>query len=248
MTTPVKLSEAGKRGLAALGRVARTIPTRAPAVEVRLGTSSPAVADGEVLVLVMCKTGALVGKTEVSGDPDLGSLRALFIGAEVAADRLARAAPAQLPALSSSESATLDKAGLVESARASDPLERTRIELELFLRESLSLTQAAHALRVSTGRLRQRLSPEVRTLYGVKVGRAWRVPRFQLGKRGALVRNLEKVLPHVSRSAHPLAVQRWFTSPHQDLVFAGDEQAVSPVGWLEAGLDPGVVAELASEI
>jgi hypothetical protein len=118
----------------------------------------------------------------------------------------------------------------------------------MLLGESLSLDAAARTLAVSTGRLRQRLAPGERTLYGIKEGRAWKIPRFQFASKGRLVRGIDQVLPRIRPDAHPLAVAAWFSTPHQDLVVGEDDERVTPRGWLLAGRDPGAVAELAEEI
>ncbi len=243
----LKLTDREAKGLAALGSVAKKVP-RARAVQVAVGKGSAAVAEGEVLVLVLSASGAAVGRTKVTGQPtDIRALRAVLQGADVAAGRLRAADPP--PPLAEADAALLDQAGLVEGSGGADPLERSQIELELLLRESLTLEDAARALRVSTGRLRQRLAPGIRTLYGLKLdGRAWRIPRFQFGKKGRLIRNIDKVLPSISPEAHVLSIYGWFTSPHQDLVAGKDERPVTPLSWLEAGLDPDVVAKLAREI
>ena len=135
-----------------------------------------------------------------------------------------------------------------EDAGVPGALERSRIEYELLLRESLTLAAAAKALRVNPSRLRQRLTARPRTLFGIKEGRAWRLPKFQFEARGRLVRGIEKVIPRIRPDAHPLAVQSWFLAPHQDLVMGPDEQPVSPREWLRAAKPPDVVADLAAEI
>ncbi|HMJ13558.1 MAG TPA: hypothetical protein VK524_19195 [Polyangiaceae bacterium] len=246
----VKLTGEEAKGVAALRRVAKKIPARARSVHVHLEEAAAGVEPGEVLVVVLSAAGALVGRPSVHGRaPDVKALRTLLMGADVAAERLTARAPLPPPPLASGEAELLDEAGLVEKPEGAYPLERAGIELELLLRESLSLDQAARELKVSTGRLRQRLSPDVRTLYGVKVGgRAWRIPRFQFARKGRLVRNLNKVLPRFSAEAHPLSVYTWLTSPHQDLVVGKDEKSVTPIAWLEAGLEPEVVAKLATEV
>jgi len=83
---------------------------------------------------------------------------------------------------------------------------------------------------------------------GTVVSRTWRIPRFQVSRQGRLLRGIETVMPCIRPCAHPLAVARWFTSPHQDLVAGGEEMPVTPLAWLSAGRDPVTVAELAREI
>lgn len=151
--------------------------------------------------------------------------------------------------LSANEAALLDDVDFAEG-RPDEPgaLERSLIEYEILIRESLTLEKAAKELGVSTSRLRQRLSPKERSLYGIKVGRGWRIPRFQFQKRGKLVHNIEHVLPHIRPDAHPLAVRTWFVTPHVDLVAEDDDKPVAPKEWLAAGRPVNEVAHLAAEI
>jgi len=142
-----------------------------------------------------------------------------------------------------------EEAGLVEGPMdVPSALERTRIELEVLVRNSLTIEEAAKALRVSTSRIRQRLSSKHPTLYGIKEGRGWRIPRFQFESKGRLVRGIDAVMLHVRRDAHPVVVRDWFTTPHQDLVVGDDDERVTPRAWLSAGRSPDAVAALADEI
>lgn len=241
-----RLDKARSRRLAAtLGRfVAKQAHGGLPVKKARGG-----VRVDEVLVAVVSSEGAIVQRAEVRGRiVDLRELKLRLIGAGEAVEQLANEPQSTVPPLTAAEDALLAESGLPEW-RADTPgaLERTRIALELLLRESLTLPEAAALLHLkTTSRLRQRLA--VRTLYGVRQGRSWRIPRFQL-ERGRLVRGIDLVLPHVRVDAHPVAVRQWFTSPHQDLVVGDDEDGpVTPLAWLEAGYPPGKVAELAEEI
>ncbi len=247
-----KLTTEEARGLAALGQVAGRIRGRDASVTVDFQRGTTGVEPGEVVLLVMSADGALLGRRRVrTAAPTTRVLRAVMMGAEVAVEQLATqgTAPAAPPPLSAKDAELLDRAGFIESPDGADPLEHTRVELELMLRTSATLEEAARELKVSTGRLRQRLSSQVRTLYGIKVGgRAWRLPRFQFAKKGRLVRNVDQVLPSISPTAHPLSVHAWFTSPHQDLVVGPDDTPVTPIAWLEAGHDPALVARLAAEV
>jgi hypothetical protein len=238
-----KLTPDEAKGLAA---VAKRVPSKGRTAEVRPGKAAEGVGENELVVLVLSSTGAIVRRTAVPGRPGVDALRAVLLGVDVAAERLATRSYLPAPQLAAAEAELLDDAGFVEEDEGNDPLERTRIELELLLRESPLLEDAAHELKVSTGRLRQRLGE--RTLYGIKVGRAWRIPRFQFAKKGRLVRNIDKVLPAVSPEAHPLSIVTWFTLPHQDLVVGKQEKPATPLAWLEAGLDPEAVVKLAAEI
>ena len=250
----LKLTNEEKQGLAVLGRVAKKIPRRAHSGGIQLGRMANRAIDevdqNEVLVFVMSAAGALVGRIEVrGGTPDLRTLPTLLMGAEIAAERLSKKTAAPPPPLSAVEAELLDNTGFVAGPKGAEALERACIELEILLRDSLSLEEAARELGVTTGRLRQRLSPNVRTLYGVKVdSRIWHIPRFQFSQNGGLVRNLDKVLPSISQEAHPLSVFMWFTSPHQDLTIPEHEGLATPIAWLDAGYDPAMIAKLAVEV
>lgn len=249
MTTALVRRRTRKRGgLADLGRAARKLRKSPRAIE--LGPVGMVDGADEVVVVIITEESALLRKLWVRGRPiDARELRLQLAGAEAAVEEVARAQPAPIAAqLTAAEAAMLDEAGMVE--RATDvpsPLERSRIELELLVRSSLTIDAAARALRVTTSRLRQRLSPSRRTLYGVKQGRSWRIPRFQFEARDRLIRGIERVLPRVRGDAHPLEIRDWFTLPHQDLVI-GDDDRVSPKAWLSSGRSPDIVAALAAEI
>jgi len=207
--------------------------------------------DEQVWVVVIGPNEALVSRTKVRGRRVTSrELRLRLAGAEIAVEGLATSPPtAHLPQLTANEATLLDEAGFAEQqSEGLGALERSRIEFEILLKESLTLNEAAKVLGVSTGRLRQRL--QQRTLYGLKEGPAWRLPRFQFdpNKKGTVVRGIEKVLPHIRPDAHPLAIEKWFSTPHQDLVVGEDEKRVAPLAWLSAGKPPEDVAELAKEI
>ena len=93
--------------------------------------------------------------------------------------------------------------------------------------------------------VRQRIARH--TLIAVKDGAAWRLPLFQLDDTGQqLVPGLATVAPRLA-NVHPVAVARWFTLPHPDLVDE-DGQSISPRAWLLGGGDPAEVATLADEL
>ncbi len=204
-----------------------------------------------MLVMVFSGDEGVASRTTVRGrEVDLEELLRHLAGVEAAVATVeAEPRSASAPQLTQGEAAMLDTAGLrEEDTGAASALDRSRIELELLMRSgSLSLEEAAKVLGVGTSRLRQRLSTSVRSIYGVKEGRSWRIPRFQIA-RGKLVRGFDQVVPHVRPDAHPLAVKGWFTTPHQDLVVGDDERRVTPLAWLAAGHSPDDVAKLAEEI
>jgi hypothetical protein len=241
-----RIDDAG--GLAELGRAARKLRKSPRPIE--LGPIGVVDAPDEIVLVIITEESALLRKLRVRGRAvDARELRLQLAGAEAAVEEVARGQPAPIaPQLTAAEAALLDDAGMVEQAiDAPSPLERSRIELHLLVRGSLTIDDAARALGVTTSRLRQRLSHSRRTLYGIKQGRGWRIPRFQFEARDRLVRGIDRVLPRVRDDAHPLEVRDWFTLPHQDLVIGGGER-VSPKAWLSSGRSPETVAELAAEI
>jgi hypothetical protein len=240
------------RGLAEITRAVEKANQKEP-IEVRLSGGAPPVKGEEIVVMVFGARKALACRRNVGGKTlKLRELGLWMESADRAIQELASAPASEAPQLTSSEAALLDEAGLTEGDRTRPgAFERSRIDFDLFLqRESLTLEQAAKALGVSTARLRQRLSPDKRTLYGVKDGRAWRIPKFQFDRKGKQVRGIGKVFPHIRPDAHPLSVRAWFTIPHQDLVVGGDDDGrpVPPVEWLSSGRPVVTVAELAKEI
>ena len=127
---------------------------------------------------------------------------------------------------------------------AADPLARTAAEYAAIVAASLSVPELAARLGVDESSIRQRLLG--RRLYGIKAGKGWRIPLFELDDAGqALVPGLHLVVPHWT-DAHPVEVSQWFTRPHVDLPGPNDEP-VSPRAWLLAGGSARAVAALAEE-
>ncbi len=124
------------------------------------------------------------------------------------------------------------------------PLARTAAEYAAILAASLSVPELAARLAVDESSVRQRLAAH--RLYGIKLGRGWRIPLFELDDTGqALVPGLHLVAPHWT-DAHPVEVAAWFTQPHVDLEGPRDEP-VSPRAWLLSGGSPRTLAALAEE-
>lgn len=247
----VRLSVDLKRALGSLERMLMKASEQKEPGWMKLTQGLPGTGGDEVFVLVIGSSGTVLSRTKVTGrKPSLRELKLRLAGAEAAIKGVFDTSSARQGAqLTEREASLLDDLGFPEQ----DPgevgaNERTRIDFELFLQDSLSLEQAGKMLHLSTGRLRQRLGPRVRTLYGFKEGRSWRIPRFQLDRRGQLVRGVDKVIPRIRPDAHPLAVARWFTSPHQDLVVGDEAEPVTPLAWLAAGRNPGMVVDLAQEV
>jgi excisionase family DNA binding protein len=125
------------------------------------------------------------------------------------------------------------------------PLALTAAEYAAILATALTVPELAGRLGVDDSRIRQRLARH--TLFGIKDGKGWRIPRFQLDDTGlALVPGLHRVAPNWA-GVHPVEIARWFTLPHVDLEDTAD-QPVSPRDWLLSGNAPGIVATLAEEL
>jgi hypothetical protein len=75
----------------------------------------------------------------------------------------------------------------------------------------------------------------------------WRLVAFQFAGR-SLIPGLERVLPHLPRDLHPLAVLGWLTRANPDLYSDVDETPIAPLDWLRAGHDPERVARLATGV
>jgi hypothetical protein len=153
--------------------------------------------------------------------------------------------------LTPDEAAFLSDAGVSLEAFAPpelggrSPLVQTAADYAALLATALTVPELARRLDVDQSRIRQRIARH--TLIAVKDGAAWRLPLFQLDDPGQqLVPGLAVLAPHLAK-VHPVAVARWFTLPHPDLV---DEegQPISPRAWLLGGGDPAEVAALADEL
>jgi hypothetical protein len=120
---------------------------------------------------------------------------------------------------------------------------RTAAEYAALLTTALSVSNAAALLHVDESRVRQRLTKG--TLYGKKTGGNWRLPKFQFTSEGQ-VPGIDQVLLVFPSTLHPVAVQRWFTTPIPDLEVDG--ATMSPVDWLAAGGSPAPLIEIARDL
>jgi hypothetical protein len=152
------------------------------------------------------------------------------------------------PALTAEEARVLASGGLDASALRLDeiaPIFRTGAEHRRLLASSLSVEQTARLLGVNASRIRQRLTAQPPSLYGIKDGKRWRVPRFQFAGRKAIP-GIAAVVAALPTSLHPVAVYRWLTSVNPDLYRdRKEEHAISPLDWLRTGGSPDVAADLA---
>ena len=154
--------------------------------------------------------------------------------------------------LTDADAAALERGGLslhpLDATGPDDPVVKTATIYAGLLASSLTVSQAARVLGVSTGRVRQEVYAG--TIYGIKDIGGWRLPRWQFDDDvSGLLPGIRQVLPHLDRSIHPVAVYTWFTSPDPDLTVDDDEKIVlSPRDWLRSGRSPQVVAELAGAL
>lgn len=120
-----------------------------------------------------------------------------------------------------------------------DPRARTRQRFALLFANSLDVLTVAQLLREPLPVTEERLTG--RRLYGFESKLGWRVPAFQFSQ-GCIVRQLDRVVPRLRQDLHPIEVVNWFHRENPDL------QHVSPVIWLQAGGDAGIVAHLAEYV
>jgi excisionase family DNA binding protein len=139
------------------------------------------------------------------------------------------------------------------AAGTETPELRTAARYAGLLASALPVQEAARRLGVDGSRVRQRLADH--TLYGIRMGNAWRLPLFQFTDDGT------GVVPHFGELApalvglHPVDVATWFTTPHVDLVVGavanaatGEDVRVSPRDWLLGGGDVRLLLPLVEEL
>jgi hypothetical protein len=126
-------------------------------------------------------------------------------------------------------------------ARAAQAIARTASAWTMLLQRSLTVADAAKRLHVQESRIRQRLNEG--TLYGFKQDGEWRIPDVQFEGDGP-IHGIDRIVPHIDRSVHPLAVVTWLTTPTNDLLYNGS--ALSPRDWLLIGGAPDDVVALAT--
>jgi excisionase family DNA binding protein len=149
--------------------------------------------------------------------------------------------------LTEAEAAVARSGGLEpQPARgAADPLVQGVVALAGMIHTGLTTREAANRLDVSDARIRQRVNEH--SLLAIRDGRTWRVPLFQLEGGGELP-GWAQVCRALPMAASPVAVERWLSLPHPDLVTGEEVEPVSPRGWLIAGRPPDAVAALAGEL
>lgn len=139
----------------------------------------------------------------------------------------------------------LARGGLDLLRSSGQGLARTAVRFAALRAAALTEREAAAFLGVSESRVRQRVGDG--TLYALRAGSERRLPRFQFAE-GGLVPNVGEVLQEVPEDVHPLAVERWFTTPEPDLIIEDDYDPLSPRDWLLSGGSVEVLRPLAREL
>lgn len=162
-----------------------------------------------------------------------------------------RKPPVRSAPFTANERALLAEGGFDTSALTvpgADPVEIAAAEFARLRTESYTAEEAANVLGVTVGRIRQRLTSSPPTLFGIKVGGDWRVPRFQFENEQLIV-GIEFVVGRLRAELNPVAVWRWFTTPNPDLPADEDgARLLTPLEWLRVGGAPEIVAALAGDL
>lgn len=115
------------------------------------------------------------------------------------------------------------------------------------LHDAFKTAEVAKLLQVSDSTVqRRRLG---RKLWAVKSGSEWLFPTLQFiidGSRQGQIQGLDKVVPALPKSLHPLAVAGFLTTPQPGL--HGKSRLMSPLQWLRCGGDPRLVVEAAEAV
>lgn len=131
------------------------------------------------------------------------------------------------------------------SAGSADALAEGVVRHAKLIDTGFTTRDAAAHLGVSDARIRQRIDEG--TLFALRHGRSWRLPAFQFVPGGELP-GWADVCRALPPDVSPVALARWLTLPHPDLVVGDDELPTAPLDWLIDGRPPGRVATLADEL
>jgi len=153
------------------------------------------------------------------------------------------------PALTAGELAFLTEHG---GAAARDALAQWDPEAERDRRSRIVaasvqhvFTQTLSAAQVAelTGKSRSQITRDLNSkrLYGLSVGRHWRVPRWQFTEH-AVLPGLAEVVPAVPEHLHPSVVEGFMTTGQDEL------EARTPIEYLATGGNPALVAEMVAEL
>ena len=154
-------------------------------------------------------------------------------------------APSGLPA---AEQSVLREGGLnLEPQPGPDPLARTAVKHAAIVRQSLTPREASARLGLADRRVRRQIAD--RSLYTFRMDARLLIPEFQFLPEGGLIPNITRVNRALSSRLHPVEVFNWLHARNADLILDEDGGAtVSPIEWLKAGYDAGLVALLASRL
>jgi hypothetical protein len=152
--------------------------------------------------------------------------------------------------LTDAEAAVLaDHSGIdpATAARLGSPgqvaVDRARVEFDL-LRRSFTAHDIAAKWGVDDSRIRHRVRNRV--LFGVRIGRALRLPTWQFDDELRPLPGLSAVLAALPEGMHPREVEGFMTTPQADLRVRGRD--VSPRDWLLTGGDAAQVAAHAADL
>ncbi len=135
---------------------------------------------------------------------------------------------------------------ITDSISLSDNLTIIAGEVGVMIASALSQMKAANLLSVDESRIRQRIGNG--TLYAMAGDNNKKVlPRFQFTKTGTLP-GLGKVLPAINNDVHPIAIQRFFLTPSEDLYSKELNTILSPRDWLITRYSPEPVILIAADL
>lgn len=142
----------------------------------------------------------------------------------------------------------LERGGLTSSPMAG-ALADVAVEAayRTLLRDALTAAEVAELLRVGRTRVRRRRAD--RTLFAVRITNEWLYPDMQFtgeGPHREQIRGLERVLPVLPASLHPLSVAGFLTTPQPGLIRKGE--LVAPLEWLSTGGDSQPVLDAAHAV
>jgi hypothetical protein len=150
--------------------------------------------------------------------------------------------------LTAEEQAVLKEGGIdLNTVIDRDPLAETAVKYAAIIESSLSIKEVATRIGKAESHVRQLIAR--RTLYSILLDNRRYIPIFQFDKKGKLVRHITKVNAALRPGLHPVQVFEWYTEPDPDLYVNDDiDQPVSPIAWLNSGLDFGPVVALAKRL
>ena len=108
---------------------------------------------------------------------------------------------------------------------------------------ALTVGAVASLLGVNGSRIRQRLADH--SIYGVKRENKWRIPNWQFDDKGMLP-GMDEVNRHIDRDVDVVELHGFLDSPNVDLVV--NDEHISPLVWLQAGLDAEPVGQIAATL